>query len=54
MTVRTLASAVVLSGALMAASAAQAQYVQAGALTCNLSGSIGMIVGIFLGLAIRR
>ena len=45
MTVRTLASAVVLSGALMAASGAQAQYVQAGALTCNLSGSIGMIVG---------
>jgi hypothetical protein len=43
---RTLACAVILSGALMLGSGgAQAQNTQVGALTCNLSGSIGMLVG---------
>src|ERR671920_2244385 len=46
MIIRTLASALILSGALLASSdGAQAQNVQVGALTCNLSGSIGMVVG---------
>ncbi len=48
---RTLASATIVSGALVLGSPAQAQYVQAGALTCNLSGSIGMIVASQKALA---
>ena len=44
MSVRTLALGVILSSALVLGAPAQAQYVQAGALVCNLSGSIGMIV----------
>src|SRR3712207_9099706 len=48
---RTLASATIVSGALLLGSPAQAQYVQAGALTCNLSGSIGMVVASRRALA---
>ena len=44
MTVRTLASGVIFCSALLLGAPAQAQYVQAGALVCNLSGSIGMVV----------
>ena len=44
MSIRTVVTASILSGAVLLGSPAQAQYVQAGALTCNLSGSIGMIV----------
>src|SRR3954447_21599097 len=44
MTIRNLALASITLGTLAAGAPAQAQNVQAGALTCNLSGSIGMIV----------